>query len=134
MCRPRRSDLGGKPLVTRLCLLVRELSGAELGSYGAKTTASPEDQRAWIRHACELKANYRRAGDANGTTQTAQVLNVSTNGIGLAVQPTLEAGALLNVELLDKTGRMVRTILGVRRPHNSTPQRGHYGCRLQFHS
>ena len=35
----------------------------------------------------------------------------ATSGVGLAVNPSLQAGSLLNIDLLDKNDRMMRTIL-----------------------
>jgi hypothetical protein len=94
------------------CVFSRELNHEDLGSFGAqKVQASEDDNRTWVRFFCALKASYRKVGDPAEQSQSAQVLNISANGIGLSVQPTLEAGALLNVDLHDKSGRMVRTIL-----------------------
>jgi hypothetical protein len=94
------------------CVFSRELNNEDLGSFGAhKVQASDDDKRVWVRFSCELQASYRKVGDPTGQSHAAQVLNVSANGIGLSVQPTLEAGSLVNVDLLDRSGRMLRTIL-----------------------
>lgn len=94
------------------CVFARELSNADLLKFGArKLEAAREDQRTWVRFAGGLKANYRKVGEPVGVTHPAKVLNIAATGIGLAVHPSLQTGSLLNVDLMDKDGRMVRTIL-----------------------
>ncbi|MBI1832100.1 MAG: PilZ domain-containing protein [Planctomycetes bacterium] len=94
------------------CVFSRELSGADLAACGAqKTAANHDDQRVWVRYTCPLKARYRKYGDSSGDMLSVHVLNLSANGIGLAVSPALDAGALLTVDLLDRNGRMVCGIL-----------------------
>ena len=94
------------------CVFSRELSHDDLGRIGAgKVPAANEDQRTWVRFSCGLKARCRKVGDTSEVSHAAEVLNISATGIALAVQPTMQAGALLNVDLLDKDGHLVRTIL-----------------------
>ena len=94
------------------CVFSRELNNDDLGGFGAQNVkAASDDKRIWVRFSCELKASYRKVGDVGDQSQPAEVLNISANGIGLAVQPTLQAGSLVNVDLLDKNGRMMRTML-----------------------
>ena len=59
------------------------------------------------------------------------MLNISANGIGLSVHPSLHAGALVNVELLDRTGRMVRTILACV-VHTTERSGGDYAIGCNF--
>lgn len=94
------------------CVFARELADDDLTRFGArKLPAPPADSRTWTRFACDLQAAYRKVGDPLLLSHPAKVLNISANGIGLSVQPSINTGALLNVDLLDRTGRMVRTIL-----------------------
>jgi hypothetical protein len=94
------------------CVFSRELAGDDLQRFGAqKVQAADEDKRTWVRYDCDLKAAYRKIGDPATLSHPAKVLNISANGIGLSVNPSLDAGALLNVDLLDRGGRTVSTIL-----------------------
>jgi c-di-GMP-binding flagellar brake protein YcgR len=95
------------------CVFSRELSQEELDRVGAQKlpAAEDDDKRTWVRFSCELHAAYRKVGDPTNQAFAAQVLNISANGIGLAVTQTLAAGGLLNVDLLDKAGQVARTML-----------------------
>lgn len=114
------------------CVFARELTEDDLDRFGArKVQASADDQRNWVRFACALTAHYRKVGDASNQSHAAQILNISPNGIGLAVNPSLAAGTLLNVDLLDKTGRTVRTILACV-VHATLRQGGDYAVGCNF--
>lgn len=107
-----RSDAEGNGKWSLGCVFSRELTSEDLDTLGAHKVEPPQDdQRTWVRYSCGLKANCRKVGDSLDISHPAEVLNISANGIGLAVSPSLHSGALLNVDLLDKEGRMVRTIL-----------------------
>jgi c-di-GMP-binding flagellar brake protein YcgR len=95
------------------CVFSRELSDEDLDSFGAQKlpASDDDDKRTWMRFSCELHARYRKVGDPANQSQPAQVLNISANGIGLAVGQTLAAGCLLNVDLLDKSDSVARTML-----------------------
>jgi hypothetical protein len=94
------------------CVFSRELTEDDLERFGAqKTQPTSHDKRTWVRYECDVQAAYRKVGDPLALAHPAKVLNISANGIGLSVHPSLNAGALLNVDLRDRTGRMVRTIL-----------------------
>ena len=94
------------------CVFACELSSDDLSRFGGDKISSTDDgKRTWVRFASDLKANYRKVGDPDNQAQPAQVLNISANGIGLSVAQTLAAGALLNVDLLDKNGQAARTML-----------------------
>jgi len=94
------------------CVFSRELTSDELHHIGAKKEPAGEnDQRTWVRYACGLKAKCGQVGDRDNASHSAQVLNISATGIALSVSPSLHAGALLNVELFDKDGHSIRTIL-----------------------
>jgi head-tail adaptor len=95
------------------CVFSRELTADELNRFGAQKIQADDDQgkRAWVRYHCDIKAAYRKVGEPAMLPHPAKVLNISANGIGLAVNPALNAGALLNVDLLDRAGQTVSTIL-----------------------
>jgi c-di-GMP-binding flagellar brake protein YcgR len=94
------------------CVFSRELGSEDLDNFGAqKVPASGADNRVWVRFACAVKASYRKLDEPMDAAQTVEVLNISASGIGLVVQPSLEAGALLTVDLLDKNGRKAVSIL-----------------------
>jgi c-di-GMP-binding flagellar brake protein YcgR len=114
------------------CVFSRELSNDDLGKFGArKVQAEKDDQRTWVRFASSLSASYRKVGDPLDTAKPAEVLNISANGIGLSVQPSLKAGALVNVDLLDRTGRIVRTMLACV-VHTSERAGGKYAVGCNF--
>jgi hypothetical protein len=114
------------------CVFSRELNNDDLGRFGAQNVqADSDDNRIWVRFPCELKATYSKVGDIVGQSQPAEVLNISANGIGLAVQPTLQAGSLVNVDLLDKNGRMMRTILACV-VHTTQRASGDYAVGCNF--
>jgi hypothetical protein len=94
------------------CVFARELTSEDLDRVGAqKVPASTDDQRTWVRFACSLTASYRQVSDVGDEAHEANILNISPNGVGLAVQHSLAAGSLLNVDLVDSSGRIVRTLL-----------------------
>jgi c-di-GMP-binding flagellar brake protein YcgR len=98
------------------CAFSRELTSADLEKFGAgKVTPANEDQRSVIRHDCALEATYRRVAADNGRTDdqtfTAQVLNISSSGVGLLINDPVEPGELINVTLHDRHGQPVREIL-----------------------
>lgn len=94
------------------CAFSRELASSELERCGADSTApSPEDQRSWVRHPCNLKAAYERVGEGDEQTYDAQVLNVSASGVGLIVNEAVEPGSLINLRLYSPAGDLLRTIL-----------------------
>lgn len=94
------------------CVFSRELDSEVLGTLGArKPKAERADQRVWVRYDCVLMAHCRKFGDPVSAAQPVKVLNISASGIGLLVQPAIETGSMLTVDLLDKTGRKAFTIL-----------------------
>jgi len=94
------------------CVFSRELSSDELHAFETgKVETPPDDQRSWVRFSSRLSAHYRTVGEPADAAHAARVLNISPSGIGLAAHPSVKAGALLNVDLHDKDGHMVRTIL-----------------------
>jgi c-di-GMP-binding flagellar brake protein YcgR len=78
------------------------------------TTAPVEsyDQRSRPRRPCSMGAVYRMVGNVEDRRRhTAEVLDISAGGISMAVPSPLETGALLNIDLIDKSGKTSRTIL-----------------------
>jgi c-di-GMP-binding flagellar brake protein YcgR len=115
------------------CVFARELSPEDLQRFGAQKQASADsDQRTWVRFGCTLQATYRKVSEAVGQKPCpAQILNISASGIGLSVQPSLQAGTLLNVDLLDKQGKYVRTLLACV-VHTTRRATGDYALGCNF--
>jgi hypothetical protein len=94
------------------CVFSRELSTDDLDRIGAqKTPAGADDNRRWVRYPCRFQTSFQKVSDKSGPAHPAEVLNISANGIGLAIQPSLQAGTLLNVNLSDQNGKPIRTLL-----------------------
>jgi c-di-GMP-binding flagellar brake protein YcgR len=94
------------------CVFSRELSSEDLEAFGARRVEPGEaDQRRWKRFACDHPSQYQVVGDPENRSYSAQILNISASGIGLQVNHPLEAGALLSLDLLDREGQPVRSIL-----------------------
>jgi c-di-GMP-binding flagellar brake protein YcgR len=94
------------------CVFSRELSDEDLEGFGAKRVRPPaSDQRTWMRFATNIQANYQKIGDPENRSFSAQVLNLSANGVGLLVTEVVNAGALVSVNLVAADGKTVRTIL-----------------------
>lgn len=94
------------------CVFSRELTEDDLLGFGARRLRhSPEDQRTWQRFECNLQARFMKIGDPIQEWTPAQVINISASGVGLHVQSQVEAGTLLQLDLLGKDGKPVKTIL-----------------------
>jgi c-di-GMP-binding flagellar brake protein YcgR len=90
----------------------RELSEEDLLAVGArKQRAAESDKRSWERFPCNLKASYSIVTADEDETYSARVLDISASGLGLAVDRAIEAGVLLSVDLMNATGKVIRTIL-----------------------
>jgi hypothetical protein len=132
-CIPQRAD----PIYAWSlgCLFARELSITDLNSLGApKVSASDDDKRIWVRYdcvRCPVKANYRKVGDSASESQPVQVLDISAAGIGLSVRSPLDAGSLLTLDLLDKSGRNALTILACV-VHTTSRVGGEYAVGCNF--
>jgi hypothetical protein len=114
------------------CVFSRELSEDDLRTLGARRVRhAPEDKRTWMRFPTELHASYQQIGVPDQPAQDAQVLNLSANGIGLLVDEHVDAGALLNVDLIGKNGASVRTILScVVHVNQRGPAQWALGCNF----
>jgi hypothetical protein len=94
------------------CVFSSELSDEELESFGARNAAAaPSDQRKWVRYACSTRASFEVVSDPASTQHTAEVINLSANGVGLLVAVQIDPGALLNVTLLAASSSASRTML-----------------------
>ncbi len=94
------------------CVFSRELTDEDLAGFGARRVRhAPDDQRTWMRFDCNLTAQFEKIGGPDTCRDAAQVLNLSASGVGLLVNRFVDAGALLNVDLLGKDGQTRRTIL-----------------------
>ena len=117
------------------CLFARELSITDLNSLGApKVPASAEDKRIWVRYdgvRCPVRANYRKVDDPASESQPVQVLDISAAGIGLSVPSPLDAGSLLTLDLLDKSGKKSLTILACV-VHTTSRVGGEYAVGCNF--
>jgi hypothetical protein len=91
------------------CVFSRELANEDLEGLGARRLRNRrDDQRMWVRFPTDVEARYQKVGDVRNEACAARVLNVSPTGVGLLVNDSVEAGALLTVDL---HGRSHRTIL-----------------------
>jgi hypothetical protein len=114
------------------CVFSRELSHEDLSHFGAeKVKHNPEDQRTWVRYDSTLRACYQPIGQAEGPHAEAQVLNISASGIGLLMREPSVAGTLINLELLDRNGQSLRTILACI-VHTTSRANGEYAAGCNF--
>src|SRR5262249_55421430 len=94
------------------CTFSGELSPEDLAAFGAqRTRPAPPDQRTWDRYPVTVTASYQPLLAPEGGRQAAQVLNISTTGVGLLVQEAIEPGTLLNVDLHGPAGGHAPTLL-----------------------
>ena len=95
------------------CTFAQELSDAELRAFGGQRRKSPapEDQRAWVRFPCRVKAACQLVSGVPEPPWPVEVLNISPSGIGLRVERPVETGALLSLDLQDVTGRVTTSML-----------------------
>jgi c-di-GMP-binding flagellar brake protein YcgR len=93
------------------CVFSRELSEEDLYQFGARRVRhAPEDQRTWVRFACQQQVSYHKIGELEPRTHEAQLMNISASGVGLEVPEDVEIGALLNLHIVGKQGQK-RTLL-----------------------
>ncbi|MBI3412406.1 MAG: PilZ domain-containing protein [Planctomycetes bacterium] len=114
------------------CVFSQELTQEDLESFGAKKVRhAPTDKRTWMRFPTDRPATYQKVGDPQNTTYSAQVINLSANGIGLAVSDAVDAGALLSVELQGAEGTAARTMLACA-VHVTSQARGSWALGCNF--
>ncbi len=94
------------------CTFARELSDEDLEIFGAERKRTDRwDQRTWERFPCSVRGTYQLLSDAEQKHWPAQVLNISSSGVGLLVEQPIEIGTLMSVELQGKSGPTPCTIL-----------------------
>ncbi|MCS7046094.1 MAG: PilZ domain-containing protein [Gemmataceae bacterium] len=115
------------------CVFSRELADDDLSHLGARRVRhDPEDQRVWQRFDCRLRAKIQRVGSPHAAQPTeVQVANLSASGVGLLSGVPIDAGVLLNLELIGKDGGAVRTILACV-VHVSRRSDGQWGLGCNF--
>ncbi len=114
------------------CVFSRELSNEDLAHFGAeKIKHNPEDQRTWVRYDSTLRARYQKIGQPDQPHVEAQVLNISASGVGLVMHEPSVAGTLINLDLLDRNGQHLRTILGCI-VHTTTRTTGEHAVGCNF--
>jgi hypothetical protein len=90
------------------CSFTAELSTEELEPFGAaRVLAAEGDRRKWQRFPCEARAACRFLGCADGDRLAARVVEVSVAHICLLARCSLEAGDVLNLEVLANNGETV---------------------------
>jgi hypothetical protein len=93
------------------CNFSTELSDADLEALGAKRVRPQNgDQRAWDRVSVAGTATYARVSTP-AETRAADVRNLSPTGVALRASEEIIPGTLLNLELRDRGGRTVITIV-----------------------
>ena len=94
------------------CVFSRELSPEDLDRLGAEPKkGDAADQRTWVRYPCNLEAVYQPVGADEAKPRPAEVLNVSASGVGLLLREPVEAGTLLQLDLVGRQGTVTRSIL-----------------------
>jgi hypothetical protein len=82
------------------CSFVRELNDEDLEPYGAKRVlADGQDQRVWMRFACDLRACYRVVRVTERLSAPARVVDISPRGVALQVDRAIQPGTVLSVDL-----------------------------------
>jgi hypothetical protein len=101
---------GGSFLLS--CCFAKELSDEELRQFGAerKRPEGGSDVRAWVRYPCEGESTFHSMLSAEHEKCRAKVLNISAGGVALLSARKLDAGTLLQLELVGADGRMNRAI------------------------
>jgi c-di-GMP-binding flagellar brake protein YcgR len=93
------------------CSFAAELSDEDLALFNLGRRASRSDQRAHARYPCRARARYQSIHGDSSVLLSAEVLNVSGNGVALKVEVGLMIGELINLELRRETDELVVTTL-----------------------
>lgn len=98
--RHRTPDRAGGWVVG--CTFAGEVGDGDLTGFGlTKAEAPAGDQRRWARVAPTAgRAVVRSFGEGTGAPAAARILNLSPNGIGLVFHTRVEAGTMLDLELI----------------------------------
>jgi hypothetical protein len=90
------------------CRFSCELGDADLRAFAAATVAPAEtEQRKWVRFRSKARASYALVAANEESRQQAQVINLSANGVALCLEQSVQAGALLNLELHGPTSSRI---------------------------
>jgi len=95
------------------CSFAVELGDEELIGFGVESTAIPRnDQRRWERVTPTAgRAILRQLAEKQTGPAIARVLNMSAGGVGLVFPSRIEAGTLLDLELIGKADQPGLAIL-----------------------
>jgi hypothetical protein len=94
------------------CAFSDELGDDQLHQFGArKELWESDDKRNWMRYDATGHAEYIVLPPAGLPARRAEIANISVSGIGLVLPEKVEAGALLDLLLLTKTGEQALDIL-----------------------
>ena len=94
------------------CVFSLEMSDAEMRLLGGENQpASPEDQRAWVRFPTQGTVEYRQLPGDDGSSRTADLVDLSPGGLGLIVADPLEPGDAITVNLRRQNKQADRSML-----------------------
>lgn len=87
------------------CIFALELPDDELTQFGAlRRETDTADHRSWVRFPCKARATFQRVKQKEQPPQSAQLIDISANGLGLQVAEAIEVGSLLNVQIHTLSG------------------------------
>jgi hypothetical protein len=106
-----RVNPAGNEEWTLNCAFSADLSEHDWRVFNLEPPEPESERRAMIRYACHAQVIYEVMGGAQAQRGTAQLVNVSTGGIGFATAEAITLGSLLNLELRDSNGTRVAVML-----------------------
>jgi c-di-GMP-binding flagellar brake protein YcgR len=94
------------------CTFSGDVTEQDLGTFGANFGADEEqEQRNKPRYHCAIEASYQIVGADQTAPVHAEVLNISTTGVGLLANQHVPAGTLLNIDFCAPQGHKALSIL-----------------------
>jgi hypothetical protein len=106
------------------CAFSEELSDEELALLGLRgASAKPSEARARPRLPCHTRVHFQLVQDQSQPPVPAQVVNISSSGIGLRLDRPLETGSLLDLQLQSPSGDVTRQMLACVVHVTSQPNR-----------
>ncbi len=114
------------------CTFSESLSDMDLEAFGARRQkpAGSDDNRNWVRFACNVEASCQCVDHAESERWDARVVNLSANGIGLLLDRPVENGTLLSLDLRSPTTHSSHTILACVVHVTSRPGEWNVGCNF----
>jgi hypothetical protein len=114
------------------CAFSESLSDLDLEAFGARRQkpAHADDNRNWVRFACNVEASCQRIDGTQGERWDVRVVNISANGIGLLLDRPVENGTLLSLDLRSPTTHSSHTILACVVHVTSRPGEWNVGCNF----